>query len=335
MMKRWLTVLLALSLLFSLAAGCGSQAGSKPGGNAPKKLEKVTVLLDWTPNTNHTGIYAAKALGYFKDEGLDVEIIQPGSGGVPQMVAADQAQLGFSYQEEVTIARSEGVPVQAVAAVLQHNTSGFAAPAAKKINRPRDFEGKRYGGWGSPAEAATLRALMEADGADFNKVKIVNIGSADFFTSVRKDVDFAWIFYGWTGIEAELKGIKLSFIKLNAFNPVLDYYTPVLICGESTLKQDPILIRKMLKAISRGYVFAAENPDRAAKILIGEVPELNPELVGASQKYLSPEYIADAPRWGEMKAERWESYGKWMTRSKLLSKPFKAEGAFSNQYLPE
>ena len=107
----------------------------------------------------------------------------------------------------MTYARTaaEPLPVVAIAAVIQHNTSGFASPVDKNIKSPADFEGKKYGGWGSPMEEAMLKGLMEKYGADFDKVEIVNIGASDFFTSVSKDVDFAWIFYGWDGIAAEIK----------------------------------------------------------------------------------------------------------------------------------
>ncbi len=327
-MKKIFMFLVLMTLV--LIAGCANQEPSAPQG-----LEKTSVLLDWTPNTNHTGVYVAQQLGYFDEEGLEVEIVLPGTGSAVQLVASNQADFAFSYQEEVTIARTQGLPIIAVAAVIQHNTSGFAAPTDRNINNPSDFENKRYGGWGSPAEEAMLKALMNGAGADFSTVEMVNIGSADFFSSVQRDIDFAWIFWGWTGIEAGLRDIPLDFIPLKDYNEALDFYSPVLVANEAVIGDNPDKTQRFLRAVSRGYEYAILHPQEAAEIMMQMVPELNRELVMESQTYLAGEYQSDAVRWGEMSENRWESYAAWMYSQGLIDKPLEAKEAFSNRYLPE
>lgn len=322
--------LLVLLLTISALAGCGQ--GQPPAQTTTSK--PVTLILDWVPNTNHTGCYVAQALGYYKDAGLDVKIVQPSAGTVPQLISSGQGDFGISYQEEVTMARAEEIPVKAIAAVIQHNTSGFASPVSKNITSPRDFANKVYGGWGSPSETAILKYLMEKNHADFNTLKIVNMGTADFFTSMNTNADFAWIFYGWTGIEAEIKGVPLNYIELRAEDPALDYYTPVIISSESTLENDPELVKRFLEATSRGYQYSIANPEAAAQILCGAVPELDPELAGRSQKYLAGQYQDDAERWGEMSAERWIAYGDFLYNNNLLSQPVDCSLAFTNDFLP-
>ncbi|HHY91261.1 MAG TPA: ABC transporter substrate-binding protein, partial [Clostridiales bacterium] len=194
---------------------------------------------------------------------------------------------------------------------------------------------KKYGGWGSPMEEQLLQALMEKEGADFSKLEMVNIGAADFFTSVEKDVDFTWIYYGWDGIAAELRNMDLNFIKLQDLDPNLDFYTPVIIAHEELLEKEPDLARRFLKATAKGYQYAIEYPVEAAQCLLNNVPELDEELVIASQKYLAKEYQADAPRWGEMKEEIWSNYANWMRERGLIDKPFYAKEAFTNEFLPE
>jgi ABC-type nitrate/sulfonate/bicarbonate transport system substrate-binding protein len=329
-MKKILLIVLTLVLVMALVS-CGPK---KEAEKQDKELEKVTLLLDWVPNTNHTGLYAAKELGYYAEEGLDVEILQANEGGTAQLVAAGKAEFGISYQEEVTYARVEQIPVVAIAAIIQHNTSGFASPAEKGIKTPADFEGKKYGGWGSPVEQAVLKALMEKHGADFDRLEMVTIGAADFFTSVEKDVDFTWIYYGWDGVAAELRGMDLNFISLKDEDKALDFYTPVIIASEKTLENNPDLVEKFLKATTKGYEYAVENPEEAAEFLLGVSPELDRELVIASQKYLSKQYKADAPRWGEMKKEVWEDYAKWMYDRDLIKDMIDPEKAFTNQFLP-
>lgn len=297
---------------------------------------KVKVLLDWVPNTNHTGFYIARDLGYYESEGIQVEILQPSEGGSADLVASGQAEFGVSYQEEVTYARTakNPLPIKAIAAIIQHNTSGFASPKDKNITSPKDFEGKKYGGWNSPMEEAVLKGLMQKSGADFSKLKMVNVGQADFFAVTRKDVDFAWIYYGWDGVAAEVKNFPINFIKLQDVVPELDFYTPVIITNEKIINSNPELIRKFLKATKKGYEYCIENPDKAAQILVKAVPELDKELVAASQRYLAKEYISDAKRWGEMKEEIWDTFAKWMYDNKLLERELDAKQAFTNEFLP-
>lgn len=328
-MKKFILAVAVLMLLMGLLAGCGGDKAQEQ-----KTLKKVTVILDWTPNTNHTGVYVAKNQGFYEEQGLDVEIVQPGEGGAAQLVASGQGEFGFSYQEEVTIARTKDIPVKALAAVIQHNTSGFASPVAKGIKTPRDFEGKKYGGWGSPAEEAMLKALMNQDQADFNKVEMINIGSADFFTSVSKDIDFAWIFKGWDGIQAELKGVPLNFIYLRDYNANLDFYTPVIIASEDTVNNNPELAAAFMKATAKGYEYCINNPEKAGQILLDSVPELNKDMIMASQQYLANEYQSDAPRWGVMSGERWGKYADWMYSQKLIEKPLDYQEAYTNEFLP-
>lgn len=328
-MKRNLAVALILILIAGCMAGCGgTETNHKATG------QKVTVMLDWFPNTNHTGLYVAKDKGYFAEEGLDVDIVQPSEGGNPQLIAAGKGDFAVSYQEEVTVARSQDVPVVAIAAVIQHNTSGFASPADRNIKTPKDFEGKTYGGWGSPSETAMLKVLMAKYGADVNKVNIVNIGSSDFFAAIQKNIDFSWIFSGWTGVEAKEKGINLNYISLRNEDKAFDFYTPVLIASEKMIADNPDLVQKFMRAVSKGYQFAIDNPDEASQILIKNVPELDKNLVAQSQAYLAGEYKSDANRWGEMKTEVWKEYADFMFANQLIDKNIDPVKSYTNKFLP-
>lgn len=304
------------------------------GGAEKDKLKKVSVVLDWTPNTNHTGLYVAKEKGYFEKQGLDVDIIMPGEAGADQLVASGKADFGVGYQEGVTQARVQDVPIVSIAAIIQHNTSGFAAPKNKGITKPEDFEGKTYGGWGSPVEEAVMGSIMKQEGADVKKVNFVNMGDTDFFTAVKRDIDFAWIFYGWTGIEAELRGEELDMMYVKDYSDKLDYYTPVLTTNESHIKDDPDTVKAFLKAATEGYEYSIEHPDEAGKILLKETPDLDEELVMKSQEWLAPKYKDDAERWGEQKAEVWKNYADWMFDNGLLEKKLDSQKAYTNEFLP-
>lgn len=335
---------IVLSCMLLILASCSDGAGgsasnqtakAEPDKQQSKTLKPVKVVLDWSPNTNHTGLYVAKEQGYFAEEGLDVSILLPGSGGSEAMVASGETPFGVSVQENVTQSRTQGVPLVSIAAIIQHNTSGFAAPKDRNIKSPKDFEGKSYGGWGSPVEQAVMKSIMDLQGADVKKVKFLNIGDADYFTAVKRDIDFAWIFYAWTGIEAELRGEPLDMLYVKDYSDKLDYYTPVIVTNEKLITQDPELVKAFMRATSKGYRYAIEHPEEAANILLKAVPELDKKLVVASQKWLSPKYQDDAGRWGEQKREVWQNYSDWMHERGLLDKPLDTDKAFTNDFLPE
>ncbi len=335
MKKNSITIKLVSIILASVMVFVATACTAKPKKEIQQDpLKKVTVVLDWTPNTNHTGLYVADEKGFFKEHGLEVEIIQPSEGTSDTIVASGKAQFGISYQESVTYARAADVPLVSVAAVIQHNTSGFASLKEKSILTPKDFEGKVYGGWGSEMEEATIRYLMEQSGADFSKVTIMTTGDADFFqASATGQIDFAWIFEGWAGIEAKQKGMELNYIDLGKEAPIFDYYTPVIITNETILKEEKELVEAFMKGVKKGYEYAIKNPEDAADILIKEVPEINSELVIESQKFLSERYQADAATWGLQKDEVWQRYTDWMFENGFIEKKIDVTKAYTNEFI--
>jgi len=325
---KWKFTVIFLGLLLLTVSACGN--------NAQSGLTPVKLMLDWVPNTNHTGIFAAQEKGYFKEAGLDVEIIQPGEVYPEAAVASGAADFGVSFQESVTLARAENVPIVSIAAVLQHNTSGFASPAELNVKSPADFEGLRYGSFGSPFEEPTLKVLMESVGADINKLQIIDIGFNDPLALIaEKKIDLAWIFYGWQGFMAQEQGVELNILMMeDYFNIIPDYYTPLLIASEKTIAEKPETVRAFLKALSQGYQFSIENPDEAANILLGAAPELDSSLVKISQQWISKRYQADAARWGEQKVSIWGDYIEWEVKHGILKSTISAQEAFTNDFLP-
>ncbi|CAM3139215.1 ABC transporter substrate-binding protein [Paenibacillus lupini] len=335
--SRGIVALSSMLAVVIMLAGCGSNKNNNETDKAASEqpLTKVKVVLDWTPNTNHTGLYVARDKGYFKEQGLDVEIIQPGQDGADKMVAAGGAEFGVGYQESLTMARIAGLPLVSVAAVIQHNTSGFASPQAKGIDSPKKFEGKTYGGWGAPVEEAVIGSLMQEENADVSKVKMLSIGDTDFFTAVKRDIDFAWIYYAWTGVEAELRGEKLNMVYLTDYSDKLDYYTPLLETSEKMIAEKPEIVKAFVAGAAQGYQYAIDHPEDAAEVLIKAEPDLNADLVRASQKWLSPKYTDDASQWGIQKKEVWVNYSQWMFDHKLLEQELDADKAFTNDFLPK
>ena len=330
-MKKLIAVLLAFVLIFSLA-GCAGTT-DKNGENT------ITVVLDWTPNTNHTGIFVAQEKGYFRDAGLNVEVVQPPEDGAVTLVASGKAQFGVSFQDSLApaFAGDSVMPVTAVAAVIQHNTSGIVSRAGEGMDTPKGLEGKKYATWDLDVEKATIRDVMKADGGDFDLVELIPSTVTDEVSALRSgSVDAIWIFYGWAGVACRVAGLEIDYFEFADIDPVFDYYTPVIIGSNAWLEENPETAKAFLAALSKGYTFAAENPKEAADILMEAAPELksNSELVYASQEYLAAEYIADAPRWGEFDADRWAEFFNWLNENDLLEEKIDPNYGFTNEYLP-
>ena len=334
MRKRIYTLILAVVMLLSTLTGCGNTDLDKDANG----LTKITFVLDWTPNTNHTGLYVAHELGYFKEAGLAVEIVQPPEDGAEVLVASGKAQFGVSFQDSLAPAFTEGnaLPITAVASVIQHNTSGIISRKGEGMDVPKGMEGKSYATWNGSIELATLKAVVEGDGGDFNKVELIPSTVTDEVSALKtKSVDSIWIFYAWAGVKTELEGLETDYFAFKDINPVFDYYTPVIISGNKFLQENPDTAKAFLSALSKGYQYAMEHPEEAADILCKAAPELDKELVLASQKYLKDQYQADATYWGYIDAERWNNFYKWVNDNSLVEGKIPDNAGFSNEYLPK
>ena len=326
-MKKVLALILALTMLLTLTA-CGG-----------KEEETITFVLDWTPNTNHTGIYVALQKGWFEEAGLKVDVVQPPEGGSALLVASGKAQFAVTAQDSIAPALTgeNAMPLTTVAAILQHNTSGIVSRAGEGMDTPKGLEGHKYATWDSPVEKATIRQVMAADGGDFDKVELIPSTVTDEVSALKSgDVDAIWIFYGWAGIACEVAGLPIDYFDFADFDPVLDFYTPIIVSNNDWLASNPETAKAFLAALSRGYEYAAENPKEAADILMEAAPELksNAELVYRSQEYLAGEYIADAERWGEIDPDRWGGYFTWLNDNGLMQTPLDPGMGFTNEYLP-
>lgn len=300
--------------------------------------EKITFVLDWTPNTNHTGLYAAQSLGYFEEQGLEVEIVQPPEDGADALVASGKAQFGVSFQDTMApgVAGENALPTTAVAALIQHNTSGIVSRKGEGMDTPKGMEGKKYATWDSPVEKAMIQNVVEEDGGDYSKVEMIPSTVTDEVSALQSEsVDAIWIFYGWAGVKMELEGLETDYFAFKDINPVFDYYTPVVIANNDFLANEPETAEKFLTALRDGYEYAIENPEEAADILCEAAPELDRELAVASQKYLSEQYKAEVEQWGYIDPERWNSFYQWLNDNELVETMIPENTGFSNDYLPE
>lgn len=332
-MKTYTIALLFASAILTMCACGKNEDNIETAKNGTE--EKITMVLDWTPNTNHTGLYVAEELGYFQENNLEVSIIQPPDNGATDLVASGGAEFGIDFQDTLAaaFAGDTPLPVTAVAAVMQHNTSGLISRKEKGITTPSKLQGHTYATWDSPIEQAMLKNVVEQDGGDFSRVNQISTSVEDIVAALHTDIDSVWIYYGWDGIKCEMEGLAANYLPFAQMNPVFDYYSPVIIGNNTYLKEHPDVAKRFLAAVKKGYEYAVEHPSEAAGILSGAVPELEAELVNKSQEYVSKEYIADASSWGTIDADRWNAFYRWLSENKLVENPLEDNTGFSNEYL--
>lgn len=335
-MRKFLCPALGVLLLGSLAAACGGDGG----GDGVDDARDVTLILDWTPNTNHSGFYLARAEGYYRDAGLDVTIIEPSpDGGLPQL-AAGNVEFAVSTAEQLLPAREQGAEVVSVAAILAHNTSSLVIPADRGVTTAKDLEGKTYGGFGGELEKALLDTLVACDGGDPSKVTYVEIGNVDYNQGFEQgDYDAVWVFDGWDVIRLrDVLGMDVTTIpfysSLGRAGCLPDWYTPLLATSEQLIGEDPELVRSFLAATARGYEDARTDPDGAAKALLAAAPELDATLVELSAAYLADRY-GDANRpWGAQDPAVWAGFAGFLKDNDLLGADVDERTAFTDRFLP-
>lgn len=326
MKKLWMSLGL-VALTSSLLFACGKKADQEAG--------KIDFILDWSPNTNHTGLYVAEEKGYFKEAGLDVSIKLPPEDSTSDLIINGKAPFGIYFQDSMAKKLEKGAGITAVAAIVEHNTSGIISKKSAGIKEPKDLVGKKYGSWNDPIELGMIQSLMESQGADFKKLELVPNNDSNSITPIANGLfDAAWIYYGWDGIMAEKQGMDTDFFYMKDFVPAFDYYSPVIIGNNDYLKAHPEESKKLIQAIKKGYQYAMDHPEEAADILIKHAPELEKQkdFVLASQKYLSEHYASDKDQWGQIDGQRWDAFYAWAQKAGLVEKDLTKQG-YNNEYV--
>ena len=341
--RRWFLGATGVAAAGLALAGCGAQGGSgssantsAASGSASGEKTKLTFVLDYTPNTNHTGIYVAIAKGYYADEGLDVEVVQPPEDGADALVGAGKAQVGMSYQDVMAnyLGSDDPLPVTAVAASIQHNTSGIISRKGDGITRPKGMENKRYATWDQDVEKAIIKSVVTTDGGDFSKVQLIPASSSDEVTGLKaNEFDCVWCYEAWAVQNAKVQGFDYDYFSFRDIDSVFDYYTPVIIANNDFLKSRPGVAKAFLRATKKGYEYAEQNADDAAQVLVDAAPEVDPALAKMSQEFLASQYTAEASSWGVIDSERWAKFYRWMNENSLTPVKLDEKAGFSMDYL--
>ncbi|MSQ33634.1 MAG: pyrimidine biosynthesis enzyme [Dehalococcoidia bacterium] len=327
-MTRW--ALYAALLVSAALLALGACGGGEPA------VTKVSLALDWYPNSNHAGLFIAKEKGYLEAEGIDLTLHTPaGPSTVLQTVGAGRDDFGISYQPDLLLARAAGIPVVSVAGLVQHPLNSVMALRTSGIARPRDLVGKKVGYPGIPLNEPLLKTMVEKDGGDFSKVELVNVGFDLVPAVLSKRVDAVVGAY-WTheNILIEQQGQQVNIMHMEEWG-VPDFYELVLVISEKTLNERPEVVRRTLRAILKGYADAAADLDAAVNTLVKSSPEVDRALEERGIRLLAPAWTDGVPAFGWQTAERWRGFTAWMSAQKQLAQPVDADKAFTNRFVEE
>lgn len=314
---RRAVALLAIALALAGLAGCGG-SGAEPG--APKG---ATLVLDFTPNAVHSGIYAALAKGFYRDVGVNLEVQLPGeSSDAPKLLGAGKVEFAILDIHDLGIARERGIDLVGVAPIVQRPLAAVIARADGPVRRPREMEAHRVGVTGLPSDEAVVDSEVEADGGDPAQVDEVTIGFNAIASLAADKVDAATGFWNAEAVALQRQGVPIRVFKVDAFGAP-PYPELVLCTSEELLKSDPELIDAVVSATRRGYAFAEKQP----KVALGDLLSANPSLEKADQeaqlKALLP--VMGPEPFDEKVLEAWAA---WDLKHRLLEQPLAVEQAF-------
>jgi putative hydroxymethylpyrimidine transport system substrate-binding protein len=328
---RWLAALVCAAALL-VVAGCGE----KEDVLEPTGSKRVELMLDYFPNADHAGIYAAEAGGDFKEAGLDVEIRQPPDPAAPiKQVAAGRVDLAISYEPEVLRARDQGLKVVSVAALVQKPLTSIISLPKAKIADAGDLKGKTIGTAGIDYQEAYLKTILADAGVNPSTVKVRNVGFGFSPALLTRKIDAALgAFWNYEGQDLKLRGKRPRILRIEEAG-VPTYNELVLVANESALERDTGKIRAFIGAISRGTRDLRRDPDQAIEGLLDANPDLDPELQRASVKVTLPLFFPPDDRpFGWQDPTQWDDFSAWMKENQLLENPPDPAASYDNDLLP-
>lgn len=309
--------LLAIALVLAGLAGCGG-SDAEPG--APKG---ATLVLDFVPNAAHSGIYAARSRGFYRDEGVDLEIQPPGeSTDAPKLLGAGRVEFAILDIHDLGIARERGIDLVGVAPIVQRPLASILARGDGPVRRPHDLQGRSVGVTGLPSDEAVVESEVEADGGNPARVKRVTIGFTAIPSLAASKVDAATGFWNAEGVALRQQGIPIRVFKLDDYGAP-PYPELVLTTSRKLIESDPGLVDSVVAATRRGYAFTVRNPAAALDDLLAADPSLEQAGQAAQLEVLLP-ILKPRP----FDAEVLHEWASWDLEQGLLEQPLGVEQAF-------
>jgi ABC-type nitrate/sulfonate/bicarbonate transport system substrate-binding protein len=284
-------------------AACGG-ASSSQGGHATSGLQNFRIALDYTANVNYLGIYAAIANGYFRDEGIEPDIIPYANTPAETLLSAGKTDLGLTYPPSIPAARAGGLDYEAVAGLTQRNTIAIAVLASSPYRSVAQLNGTLYGGFGVASDEPIIDAVLRDAGVRDPRYREIDLGVDAYQALAAHRVTYSIVFGGIDDVTAELSGVALrEFFIRRYLGAAASFPDDAFVAMDKAVAADPGLYRHALAALARGYEFAAAHPAAAEAILVGDNRTALAHagnIVAATGKATAPTFVDSAGVWGRM-----------------------------------
>jgi len=325
--------MLAALLTLGLAA-----CGEKKEATGEAALERVDLVLDYLPNADHAGIYAAIEEGEFKQAALDVKLRTPADPSAPlKLLASGKADLAISYEPELLLARAKGAKLVSIGALVQRPlTSIVSLGGEDAIRRPAQLEGKKVGTSGIPYQDAYLKTILQNAGADPERVKPVNVGFSLVPALLTKRVDATLgMFWNVEGVQLRLQDRKPVILRMDEVG-VPTYNELVIVAREADVRARGPVLRRFMRALARGHEQLKQDVDSGVDALVKANPDLKASLQRAQVEATLPVFFPrdKAKPFGYQREQDWQRYSQWMEENKIIEDAGVGQRAFTNEFLP-
>lgn len=327
------TLAAAAAALVAIAGlACGEKDEEVRG--QPRQL---TLALDFYVNPDHAGIFTALERGYFEQAGLEVQTRVPSDPSAPiRQVAAGNVDLAISYEPEVILARDEGLPVKAVAAIVPRPLTSLISLPEAGISSPADLEGKTIATAGIPYQADFLDEILAAENLSLDDVEQVDVGLnlLPAVLSGRADAMLGG-FLNVEGVDLAERGKDPRVVPVDRLG-IPTYDELVLVANEDAVESDPESIRLFIEALARGTADAARDPQAATEAVLAAGEGLDPQLTLAETKRTLPLLLPETGKrpYGWMSAAEWQEFAGFLTDEGVIDRRPVAADALTNELLP-
>lgn len=290
-------------------------------------MEKLKVVLDWFPNTNHTGYLLAEKLGWFTEAGLDVEIV----GEVHGAMSLHDADFICGPEISMLDCMERGEKMTCVAVMTQKCDSGIVSLKSAGITRPRELEGKRLTHWSPAWFHKAIGRVVEVDGGDYSKVNLLNMDVGDIVATLGEVADATWVYENWENQVLLEAGKEINYFNLGDIDPIFDFCAPAMAASERVLTEKPEAVKAFLAILDRAYQKVAKDPAGTVLAVKDRMPVGSSDsLLIRSQQHLAPILLDENGRWGRIKPERWDRMADYMLSVGVITQ--RRSDEYTNDY---
>jgi ABC-type nitrate/sulfonate/bicarbonate transport system substrate-binding protein len=339
--RRLATLVLALGLAGVSACGSSGSSGTASDDPSGHALEPFRIALDWTPNVDFLGIYAAINNGYFTKEGIKPVVIPYAGTPGETLLKADKADVAFTYPPNIPAYRAAGLKYRAVAGLAQENTIELVVLKSSPYTSPAQLSGKLYGGFGVPSDPPIIKTIFRKLGVANPSYKEVVLSTSAYQALAAKRVAYTSMFGGIDDITAKLQGAQLRVFPIRDYlGSAASFPDDSLAATDAEIASDPSLLRRGLAALSEGYIWSAQHPKQAEAILIKDnsaALEHSQNIIDATGNATAPTFLTKSGQWGTLSDADFAGITQIMAEGGLFKgeTPPPASDDFTNSLLPQ